>query len=73
MVVVAADCPGLLRDITEVFAGDKINVTGVDTQSATERCPAWITSTVKAADVGRLTSVLTQMARVPGVSDVRRP
>jgi GTP pyrophosphokinase len=33
VVVEAADRQGLLRDISEVFAKEKINVTGVNTQS----------------------------------------
>jgi hypothetical protein len=48
VVVEAADRPGLLRDITEVFAKEKINVTGVHTQSAKDRSSAWMTFTVEA-------------------------
>ena len=72
VVVEAADRPGLLRDISEVFAKDKMNVTGVNTQSAKDRGSAWMTFTVEAADVGRLALVLKQIARVPGVRHARR-
>jgi len=72
VVVEAADRSGLLRDITEVFAKEKINVTGVHTQSAKDRSSAWMTFTVEASDVARLTQVLTQIARVPGVRHARR-
>jgi len=43
VVVEAADRPGLLRDISEVFAKEKINVTGVHTQSAKDGSTAWMT------------------------------
>ena len=72
VLVEAADRSGLLRDISEVFAKDKMNVTGVHTQSAKDRSSAWMTFTVEASDVARLTQVLTQIARVPGVRHARR-
>ncbi len=72
VVVEAADRPGLLRDISEVFAKDKMNVTGVHTQSAKDRSSAWMTFTVEVADVARLGSVLTQIGRVAGVRHARR-
>ena len=72
VVVEATDRPGLLRDISEVFAKDKMNVTGVHTQSAKDRGTAWMTFTVEAADVGRLALVLAQIARVAGVRHARR-
>ncbi len=72
VIVEAADRPGLLRDISEVFAKDRINVTGVNTQSAKDRSRAWMTFTVEAADASRLTPVLTQIDRVAGVRHVRR-
>ena len=68
----AADRPGLLRDISEVFAREKINVTGAHTQSARDRSTAWMTLTVEAPDVARLAPVLAQIARVPGVRHARR-
>ena len=72
VLVEAADRPGLLRDISEVFAKDKMNVTGVHTQSAKDRSAAWMTFTVEVADVSGLAPVLAQIARVPGVRHARR-
>ncbi len=72
VVVEAADRQGLLRDISEVFAKDKMNVTGVHTVSAKDRSTAWMTFTVEVADAARLAPVLAQIARVNGVRQARR-
>ena len=72
VLVEAADRPGLLRDISEVFAKDKMNVTGVHTQSAKDRSAAWMTFTVELTDASRLAPVLAQIGRVPGVRHARR-
>ena len=72
VVVEASDRQGLLRDISEVFAKDKMNVIGVNTQSAKDRGTAWMTFTVEVSDVGRLALVLAQINRVAGVRQARR-
>ena len=68
--VEAADRQGLLRDISEVFAKEKMNVIGVQTQSI--KGTAWMTFTVEVADSGRLNKVLGLVAEVPGVRWARR-
>ncbi|PWW46284.1 RelA/SpoT family protein [Melaminivora alkalimesophila] len=68
--VEAADRQGLLRDISEVFAREKTNVIGVQTQSV--RGTAWMTFTVEVADAGRLNKVLAAVAAVAGVRAARR-
>ncbi len=72
VIVEADDRPGLLRDISEVFAKDKMNVTGVHTQSAKDGSTAWMTFTVELGDVARLSAVLAQIGRVAGVRHARR-
>jgi GTP pyrophosphokinase len=72
VVVEAADRPGLLRDISEIFAKDKMNVTGVHSQSAKDRSTAWMTFTVEVNDAARLPPTLAQISRVPGVRHARR-
>jgi len=74
VLVEAADRPGLLRDISEVFAKDKTNVTGVHTQNVRDArgTTAWMTFTVEIADAARLAPVLAQVARVTGVRQARR-
>jgi GTP pyrophosphokinase len=74
VVVQAADRSGLLRDISEVFAKEKINVTGVHTQSVKDLAggTAYMTFTVEVSDASRLTAVLRQVAQVPGIRHARR-
>jgi GTP pyrophosphokinase len=68
--VTANDRSGLLRDISEVFAKEKINVVGVNTQSL--RGIATMSFTVEVPDTARLVFVLNQVAQVSGVRDARR-
>lgn len=74
VVVEAADRQGLLRDISEVFAKEKMNVTGVKTQTVRDAQggTAWMTFTVEVADSARLSAVLGAVARVSGVRSARR-
>lgn len=68
--VEAADRQGLLRDISDVFAREKMNVIGVQTQSI--KGTAWMTFTVEIADAARLTQVLGIVISVIGVRSARR-
>ena len=70
VAVEASDRHGLLRDISEVFAKEKMNVVGVNTQSV--RGTAWMTFTVEIADSARLASVLAIVKQVSGVRSARR-
>jgi GTP pyrophosphokinase len=70
VMVLALDRQGLLRDISEVFTKEKMNVIGVQTQSI--KGTAWMTFTVEVADSGRLHKVLTLVAELPGVRSARR-
>jgi len=70
VAVQAQDRQGLLRDISEVFTKEKMNVTGVQTQSI--KGVAWMTFTVEVADSGRLHKVLGLVAELPGVRWARR-
>nr|HPM69209.1 TGS domain-containing protein [Piscinibacter sp.] len=74
VVVEAGDRQGLLRDITEVFAKEKMNVTGVKTQTIKDARggTAWMTFTVEVGDASRLAHVLGLVSRVPGVRAARR-
>ena len=74
VLVEAQDRPSLLRDITEVFAKEKVNVTGAHTQSirGSSGATAWMTFTVEVASTERLAQVLKQVAQVSGVRSARR-
>jgi GTP pyrophosphokinase len=70
VAVEANDRQGLLRDISEVFAKEKMNVIGVQTQSV--RGTAWMTFTVEVSDSARLARVLGIVREVQGVRSARR-
>jgi GTP pyrophosphokinase len=70
VAIEAADRQGLLRDISEVFAKEKINVIGVQTQSV--KGTAWMTFTVEIADSARLGRVLGIVSELSGVRSARR-
>ncbi len=70
LLVIAQDRQGLLRDISEVFAREKLNVIGVGTQS--HRGEAKMGFTVEVHDAGEIARVSAQVREVPGVFVVRR-
>ena len=74
VVVEAADRNGLLRDISEVFAREKIHITGVHTQSSRSAHgdSARMVFTIEVADATRLGATLRQVMSVPGVRQARR-
>jgi len=68
--VEAVDRQGLLRDISEIFSKEKMNVIGVQTQ--TIKGTAWMTFTVEISDSARLAKVLGVVAQVSGVHAAKR-
>ena len=68
--VQATDRQGLLRDISEVFAKEKMNVVGVQSQSV--KGATWMTFTVEVADASLLKRVMQTVSSVPGVALVKR-
>ncbi|GAA0753940.1 bifunctional (p)ppGpp synthetase/guanosine-3',5'-bis(diphosphate) 3'-pyrophosphohydrolase [Ideonella azotifigens] len=70
----SAERPGLLRDITEVFSKEKMNVTGVHSSSLKEASGRSLRMvfTVEVSDAARLQQVLRHVAAVSGVRQVRR-
>jgi GTP pyrophosphokinase len=66
----ASDRQGLLRDISEVFAREKMNVVGVQTQSV--KGTAWMTFTVEVSDASLLKKVIQTVKSVVGVGRVKR-
>jgi len=68
--VEATDRQGLLRDVSEVFARDRLNVTAVQTRS---RGPAaQMRFTVEVPDAAGLARVLSALRAVPGVQEAAR-
>jgi GTP pyrophosphokinase len=70
LFIMATDRQGLLRDISEVFSREKINVTGVNTQSS--KGTARMTFTAEIGSTAQLQKALAAIAEVSGVRDARR-
>jgi GTP pyrophosphokinase len=70
IVVQAQDRQGLLRDISEVLSREKINVTGVNTQS--KQHIAYMSFTVEISDLEQLQRTLAQVREVQGVLTASR-
>ena len=68
--VLADDRQGLLRDISEVFAREKMNVVGVKTQTIKDT--AWMTFTVEVHNASGLNKMLSVLNAVNGVRSARR-
>jgi GTP pyrophosphokinase len=68
--VVALDRQGLLRDITEAIARERINVTAVNTLSRGSH--AFMRFTLQVASAEAIHRVLRQVREVPGVDTARR-
>jgi GTP pyrophosphokinase len=65
VAVQAHDRQGLLRDVSEVFSRERINVTAVNTQSRQQAATMFFT--VEVSDLDHLRRALAQIADVPGV------
>jgi GTP pyrophosphokinase len=65
VVIEAGDRTGLLRDITEIFSRERINVTATNTIS--RDASARMALTVEIANLSELKRVLAMVANVPGV------
>jgi GTP pyrophosphokinase len=70
VLVLAQDRQGLLRDISEVFSREKLNVIGVNTVSV--RGEAQMQFTLEVADTAGVRRALAQVAEVKGVISARR-
>jgi len=68
--VEAVDRQGLLRDLSEVFAREKMNVIGVQSQSV--KGIAWMTFTVELTDARHVARAMAVAGDVAGVRSVRR-
>jgi GTP pyrophosphokinase len=70
LFILAGDRQGLLRDISEVFSREKINVIGVNTQSA--KGQARMTFTAEIGSTAQLQKALLAIMEVSGVQQARR-
>ncbi len=70
LLIMAQDRPGLLRDVSEVYAREKTNVVGVNSNSA--KGEARMLFTVEIQSASDLSRVLTAVREVKGVFSARR-
>ncbi|MCE4553506.1 RelA/SpoT family protein [Roseateles cellulosilyticus] len=82
VLVEASDRQGLLRDVLEIFAKEKMNVVAVNTQSLQAGAAArprtgggdtaWMSFTLELADASKLAKVLRDLCAISGVRSARR-
>jgi GTP pyrophosphokinase len=74
LLIDAQERPGLLRDISEMLAKDKVNITAMQTLRgrAAASDGVRLALAVEVADTARLPQVLGRLERVPGVRHARR-
>jgi len=70
--VEASERAGLLRDISEQFAKERMNVTAVHSQPHASGALVQMELTVEVDVASRLPAVLAQITRIPGVRSARR-
>ncbi len=70
--IIAHERAGLLRDITGLFANEKVNVIAVNTQTDKGQYVARMTFTIEIPNVETLSRVLALLDQIPNVMDVRR-
>lgn len=70
IILLAADRRGLLRDVSETMAREKINVTAVNTLSRADHARMQFTCEVE--DATQLSRLLLALRSVPGVLEARR-
>ncbi|WP_457422078.1 RelA/SpoT family protein [Roseateles sp. P5_E7] len=81
VLVEAGDRQGLLRDVLEIFAKEKMNVVAVNTQSLQGGAAkpktgggdmAWMSFTLELSDATKLNKVLRDLCAITGVRSARR-
>lgn len=72
ILISAYDRQGLLRDITNILANDKINLIAANTLSDNKGHQARMKLTIEIADLQKLSQVLARLSQLPNVIDVRR-
>lgn len=70
VLIRAADRPGLLRDVSDVFTRDRLNVIAVQTLSKAGQ--ASMSFTVEVPDTAQLSRTLATMTEVSGVFHAER-
>jgi GTP pyrophosphokinase len=70
--VLAYDRTGLMRDITEITAGERINISAANVATHPKDHTAVITATLEINSIVQLSRVLAKIERLPNVFEARR-
>jgi len=70
--VLAYDRTGLMRDITEIMAGERINITSASVATHPKDNIAIITATLEITSIVQLSRVLAKIEQLPNVFEARR-
>ncbi len=70
--VLAYDRTGLMRDITEIMAEERINITSANVATHPRDHTAVITATLEISSIVQLSRVLARVERLPNVFEARR-
>ncbi|MCW5852878.1 MAG: bifunctional (p)ppGpp synthetase/guanosine-3',5'-bis(diphosphate) 3'-pyrophosphohydrolase [Anaerolineae bacterium] len=72
MQVVAMDRPGLVRDIADVVAKEKVNMTSVRTDTNRRGRTAQITAVLEVSGIAQFSRILDKVRQVPNVLEAQR-
>ena len=70
--ILAYDRTGLMRDVTEIMAGERINITAANIATHPKDHTAVITATLEISSILQLSRVLAKIERLPNVFEARR-
>jgi GTP pyrophosphokinase len=70
--ITAYDRQGLLRDITSVFANERVNVTGMQSQSDTQSNTARLNLFIEVDGLSQLSHVLDRVQRIHNIISAKR-
>lgn len=72
LVIEAYDRSGLLRDVTNVMANERLNVTAVSTKTDKSDNVARMLVTVEIRQLEQLGKIMDKISQLPNIADVRR-
>ena len=70
--ILAYDRTGLMRDITEIMAGERINISAANVATHPKDHTAVITATLEISSIIQLSRVLARIEKLPNVFEARR-
>jgi len=70
--ILAYDRTGLMRDITEIMAGERMNITSANVATHPKDHTAVITATLEISNIVQLSRVLARIEQLPNVFEARR-